>query len=166
MNFEPSDYFRASLERIKQSRDYYRRDSKENLSTNHHPLAFYACGLSVECMLRAFITLNTKEFDGRHDLDLLLNQSGLLNLNPLPSLGDAELIRLKIEIGGAVGKVNRLWSNNLRYASEARLRSYLHESGLDRGIKGDALKENLRQLLEASSRIIDRGAELWNALRN
>jgi hypothetical protein len=166
MNIEPGDYYWAALERFKQSQDFYRRDSKEILSTNHHSLAFYTCGVAVECMLRAFITLKTKEFEGRHDLDLLLVQSGLLDLNPPSTLGDDELTRMKIEIGGAVGKVNRLWSNNLRYASESRLRTYLHELGLDRGIKGDALKENLRQLLEASSRIIDRGAELWKAIRN
>ena len=165
MNFEPVDYFRAAIERIKQSRDYYRKDGKEDLSTNHHPLAFYTCGVAVECMLRAFITRKTREFDGRHDLGLLLKQSGLLDLNQISALDDDDLSRLKKELGGAVSKVNRFWNNSLRYASEARLRSYLHELGLDRGIKGDVLKENLRQLLESSTRIIDRGVILWEAMK-
>ena len=164
MNFEPSDYYRASLERIKQSRDFYRKDSKKDPSINHHPLAFYTCGVAVGCMLRAFITLKSKEFDGRHDLNLLLIQSGLLDLKPNSKLGDDELFRLKKEFGGAVGRVNRLWNNSLRYASEARLRTYSRELGFDRGFKGDPLKENLRQLLESSSRVIDRGVLLWEAM--
>jgi hypothetical protein len=165
LDFEPDDYYRAALERIKQSRDFYRRDSKEDLATNHHPLAFYTCGVAIECMLRAFITLRTKEFDGRHDLFILLIQSGLLENDRASQLDDEELEQLKKELSGDVNKVNRLWNNSLRYASESRIRSHLHELGLDRGIKGDALKENLRRLLESSSRIIDRGVLLWEATK-
>ncbi len=101
---------------------------------------------------------------------LLFEQSGILDLNraskQISEFSDDDLRRFKRELGGAVGRVNRLWSNNYRYASEGRLRSHLHDMGLDRGIKGDYLKENLRQLLEASKRIIDRGILLWEALMN
>jgi hypothetical protein len=161
VDFEPSDYYRAARERIKQAQDLYRQDSKDERSTNHHPLAFYTCGVAVECMLRAFITRRTREFDGRHDLEILLGQSGLLSLDKAARLDDADLDRLKIELGGAVNKVNRLWNNSLRYASENRLRAYLHELKFDQKIKGDSLKEGLRQLLEASSRVIDRGVMVW-----
>ena len=161
LNFEPRDYYRASRERIKQAQDLYRQDSKDERSTNHHPLAFYTCGVAVECMLRAFITRRTREFDGRHDLEILLGQSGLLSLDRMARLEDAELARLKRELGGAVNTVNRLWNNSLRYASEDRLRSYLHELKFDQGIKGDSVKEGLRRLLEASSRVVDRGVILW-----
>jgi hypothetical protein len=161
MEFLPRDYFAASLERIKQARDLYRQDSKDERTTYHHPIAYYICGVAVECMLRAFIMRRTREFDGRHDLILLLDQSGLLNIQDAPNLSAEELIRLKSDFGGTVGKVNRLWNNSLRYASEARLRAHLHEMGFDRGIKGDPLKEILRQLLESASRTIDKGALLW-----
>jgi HEPN domain-containing protein len=161
MLFEPNDYYQASLERLQQARDYYHRDTRLELTTNHHPLAFYLCGVAVECMLRAFITLRTKEFDGRHDLEILLNESELLDQPSVPGLDQENLERLKKELGGAVGFLNRLWNNSLRYASEARIRSSLHERGFDRKIKGDPLKENLRKLLESSSRIIDRGVILW-----
>ncbi len=161
MNFESRDYYRASLERIKQAQDLYRQDSRDKRSTNHHPLAYYSCGVAVECMLRAFITRRTKEFDGRHDLQILLDQSGLLTIRGTAGLDDDEFDRLKRELGGSIGTVNRLWNNSVRYASEGRLRSHLHEMGLAHGIKGDVLKENLRKLLEASTRIIERGVTLW-----
>jgi hypothetical protein len=163
MQFKPTDYYEASLERIQQARDYYDRGQNPDLTTNPHPLAFYHCGVAVECMLRAFITLQNKEFDGRHDLMLLLNESGLLDIDRVPGLEDVSLKRLKAEFGGAVQSVNRLWNNSLRYASVSRIRSYLHEMGFDRGIKGDALKENLRRLLESSTRIIDRGVMVWES---
>lgn len=166
MNFEPGDYYRAALERITQARDLYRQDSRDARSTNHHPIAYYTCGVAVECMLRGFITRRTREFDGRHDLSLLLIQSGLLEVPWAPRLDEEKLERMKKELGGAVGKVNRLWNNSLRYASEARPRSHPHESGFDRNIAGDPLKENLRQLLEAASRTIDRGVTLWVATTN
>ena len=112
-------------------------------------------------MLKAFITRKSKSFDGRHDLMLLLDESGLLQSNHPAGLDDRSFELLKREFGGAIQTVNRLWNNSLRYASETRMRSYLHDMGFDRGIKGDALKENLRRLLEASSRIIDKGVILW-----
>ena len=114
-------------------------------------------------MLRAFINRRTREFDGRHDRQLLLDQSGLLEIRGTAGLDEDDLGRLKRELGGAVGMVNRLWNNSLRYASANRLRSHLHEMGFDRGIKGDALKEVLRRLLEGSSRIIDQGVTIWEA---
>jgi hypothetical protein len=163
MDFKPDDYYQAALERVKQARDVYFQDSKMDLTTNHHPLAYYHCGVAVECMLRAFITLRTKEFDGRHDLILLLEDSGLLGLDHVPGLDQESLDHLKRELGGAVQVVHRLWNNSLRYASQSRFRSYLHEMSFDRGIKGDPLKENLRRLLEASTRVIDRGVILWEA---
>ena len=163
MDFKPNDYYQAAWERIKQAQDVYRRDTKLEFRASHHPIAYYHCGVAVECMLRAFITLKTKEFDGRHDLVLLLNESGLLGLNRVQGLDDKSLGRLRIELGGAVQSINRLWNNSLRYASEARIRSYLHELGLDRRIKGDPLKENLRRLLESSIKVIDRGVMLWES---
>jgi HEPN domain-containing protein len=163
VDFKPNDYYQAARERIKQARDVYRQDFKREFTANHHPVAYYHCGVAVECMLRAFITLRTKDFDGRHDLMVLLDESGLLGLNRVRGLDERSLIRMKIELGSAVQSVNRLWINSLRYASEARIRSYLHELGLDRGIKGDPLKENLRRLLESSTKVIDRGVMLWES---
>ena len=163
MDFRPNDYYQASLERIKQVRDIYQKGAIQEFAANHHPLAYYHCGVAIECMLRAFITLKAKEFDGRHDLVVLLDESGLLDLDRVPGLDDERLRALKSELAGAVQLAHRLWSNSLRYASESRLRSYLRDRKFDRGIKGDPLKENLRRLLEASTRIIDRGVMLWES---
>ena len=156
-----NDYYQAAFKRIRQARDVYPQDSSLAFSMNHHPLAYYHSGVAVECLLRAFITLRTKEFNGRHDLILLLDESALLNLESHPGLDSESQEKLKRELGGAVQLVNRLWNNSLRYASEARIRAHLHEMGFDWGIKGEPLKENLCRLLEASGRIIERGVLLW-----
>jgi HEPN domain-containing protein len=163
MIFEPRHYYRAALERIEQARELYRQDHR----VNHHTLAFYAAGLAVECMLRAFLTRHSREFEGRHDLIKLFEESGILDLDPsspgLSKLSDEELESIKKDLGVAVARVNRLWRNNVRFASGSYLKSYLHELGLDRGIKGDVVKENLRRLLEACNLILNRGVILWEA---
>jgi hypothetical protein len=170
VEIDPIDYYRAAIERLEQAQNLYRRDSTGERTVNHHALAYYTAGVAVECLLRAFITRRTREFEGRHNLDLLFQQSGLLGFDPgstrLAHLSDAEVQAIKRDLGGAVGRVNRVWNNALRYASEERLRSHLYGLGLHQGIKGDILKENLRRLLEAARRIIDRGIILWEALPN
>ena len=139
MQFEPRQYDRAALERIRQANDLYRRESL----VNHHTVAFYVAGLAVECMLRAFLTRKSREFDGRHDLNVLFTSSGIIDFNPvvgeLTELSDELLVAFKKELGSAIATVNRSWGNNLRYASESRLRSHFHDQSLERGIKGDAL---------------------------
>lgn len=147
--------------------DLYRQDTKDERSVNHHGLALYVAGVAVECMLRAFLTRRTREFDSRHDLKGLLLESGILDLDaasvPLARLSEEELASIKKELGSAVSRVYRVWRNGFRYAPETRLRSHLHEMDLDRGIKGDVLKENLRRVLEASNIIVMRGSVLWEA---
>ena len=91
MNFEPERLTAGlSLGRIKQSRDLYRGTARSNFLTNHSLLsAFYDLRSGGEWMLRRSSPLKTMDFDGRHDLDPLLVQSGLLDLNPPRSaLGD------------------------------------------------------------------------------
>jgi HEPN domain-containing protein len=163
MNYEARDYYRAALERIKQTRDLYRKERQ----VNHHSLAFYAAGLAVECMLRAFVTLKSKEFESRHDLEALFQESGILGMNHqdpgLAKLPEVRLESIKKELGAAVSRVNRLWRNSLRFSSETHVKSHLHELGADRGIKGDVLKENLRRLIGSCDIIIQRGTVLWES---
>jgi hypothetical protein len=56
-----------------------------------------------------------------------------------------------------------LWHNNLRFASEDRLKVYLKRIGRSQGIKGDFAKKNAYDLLEAAQRIVDRGVFLWTS---
>jgi hypothetical protein len=167
MEIGAAEYYEAGLERFKQARDLYRQDSKDDRSVNHHALAYYAAGLAVECLLRAFTTRVSREFEGRHNLERLFQQSGILDLDAsslqLSRFSAGELGEAKRDFGGAVGHVNRVWNNTFRYASSARIRSHLVELGLHHGIKGDILKENLRRLLDSTQRIFDRGIRIWEA---
>lgn len=47
-----------------------------------YALAMYAAGLAVECILRAFKMRRTNVFDDRHDLLLLFQASGMLDVDP------------------------------------------------------------------------------------
>ena len=71
---------------------------------------------------------------------------------------DAHLHALRV----VVNDIYRLWSNGYRYASEERLRSHLKQiTGFQR-IRGDYLKEQARQFLNAAQAFIDKGALLWH----
>ena len=56
-----------------------------------------------------------------------------------------------------MSEVVALWHNNLRFASEASLRAFLRSEGRLQGIKGNALKKNSADLLNAAQMIIDKG---------
>lgn len=165
MNFEPKDYYRAALERMEQARSLFRRGL--DLPVNMHPLAMGAAGVAVECLLRAFITRRNREFDGRHDLTRLYEQSGLWNLEPdvakRRGLPEIQLTRYKREVDAAINTVHRLWQNNFRYADERRLRSHLHTIDSTWRGRGDILAEKLRDILNAAGKIIERGTVLWES---
>ena len=63
----------------------------------------------------------------------------------------------------ALNDVVFLWHNNLRFASESTLKAYLLSINRVRGVKGDPLKKNALDLLEASQKVIDRGVTLWTS---
>jgi hypothetical protein len=63
----------------------------------------------------------------------------------------------------AIQEVILLWHNNLRFASEASLRAFLNNIGRLQGIKGDPLKKNAMDLLNAAQTVIDRGETLWTS---
>ena len=56
-----------------------------------------------------------------------------------------------------------LWHNNLRFACEASLKSFLNKLGRLQGVKGDPLKKNALDLLNASQTVMDRGVTLWTS---
>jgi HEPN domain-containing protein len=163
VRFDSRDYYRASHERIRQAWTLYNRFDGDD--ANLHPLALYTAGVAVECMLRAFITRRSREFDSRHDLRDLFIESGILDIKPdskaYARMGELELQRLKQQLGSAVGYLSRVWNNAYRYASESQLRSHLFELRLAEEIKGDPLIEILWRMLHASQLIIDRETVLW-----
>jgi HEPN domain-containing protein len=113
----------------------------------------YFAGLAVECVLRAFAWGISAEFEGRHDLSRLVSATTLAAL-----IGQKHYRQMSI----ALGEVWSRWKNNYRYLAEKRLRNEYKRLQLDRGIKGDFLKENSRMILENALMIVNKGVYQWN----
>jgi hypothetical protein len=160
MEFRDKEYYRASLERMQQARLLYNSGSA-------FALAIYGGGLAVECLLRAFRWREDRSFEGRHDLNELLTASRILRVDEdrMRRRGnDEESIRkASIAFRADLNGVVALWHNNLRFASETRLKAYLTQLKKVQGIKGDPLKKNAADLVNSAQRIIDRGVVLWNS---
>src|SRR5262245_25738971 len=75
MDFSSDHYYEAAGERIAQSRELYK-------NAGSYALTMYVSGVAIESMLRAYMLKKKKEFDSRHDLKLLLDESGILQLDP------------------------------------------------------------------------------------
>jgi len=147
MKFESEAYFRASREHLEFARALY--DSNESQS---YVIMHYVSGLAVECILRAYLTRMQSEFEGRHDLYQLAKEARFIGLFPLSRRED--YLRDFTEIV-------RRWQNNHRYCTEQKLRSFLKAAKLDRGIKGDFLKENCRRMINAASRLVEIAEIKW-----
>ena len=79
MQFRADEYYRASLERMRQANHLYSEGQS-------FALAMYCGGLAVECLLRAFRFAEDDSFEGRHDLIALLRASRFLRVNEVYSL--------------------------------------------------------------------------------
>jgi len=64
-------------------------------------------------------------------------------------------------IAEATGVIFTRWKNDIRYASEKRLRRHFKRLKLDHGIRGDFLKENCRLALHAAQKIVALGNQRW-----
>ena len=160
MQFRAEQYYRASLERMDQAWKIYHYGMA-------YALAMYCGGLAVECLLRAFRWTQDPSFEGRHDLSELLKSSRLLRFDEeyLRQRGasDQRILDFALEIKGSMNEVITLWHNNLRFASEERLKTFLIGIQRHKGVKGDPLKKNALDLLEAAQTVINRGTILWKS---
>lgn len=159
MQFTAEHYYRAARERSVEASVLHDRQ--------HFGLSMYVAGLSVECLLRAFLSRKSPAFDSRHDLKILFRESGILRLHEdrLERRGLAwEQIQATVEeFRAAHDVVVRLWRNDFRFAAQAHIRGWLNQMGAYHGIKGDVLKVNARYLLTASRTIVDTGVFLWTS---
>ena len=114
--------------------------------------AIYFAGVSIECLLRAFITREDPHFDQRHHLQAMYKKSQL-----------EEFIRPsdRRQVGAWLGEVWVRWKNNYRFASDDRLRSELKHLGHRVGIKGGFLKENSRIVVESAYQQWTLGERRW-----
>ena len=159
MIFTAEEYYEAATERIRQA-------SETHEAGKRYALAMYCSGLAVECMLRAIRWQKDSSFEGRHDLSELFRASGFHEIHEgrawKKRRSEEEITRSATGIREAMIVVSTLGNNNLRYASEASLRAYLRRNGRLRGIRGDALKKNSSDLLNAAQVLVREGTELWN----
>lgn len=120
-------------------------------------LASYIAGLSVECMLRAYAHRVSNTFNEKHNLEVWLKKSRFDAVVPHDRQND---------ISAALGLIVSQWSNSQRYYSVELLRSEWHSAELDRGIKGDPVKELTQRLVDAALEIVTLGEEQWkNSLK-
>ena len=145
MRINSDQYMDASLERIETARRLF--EARDYVS------AIYLAGLAVECMLRAYRTREEAEFDSRHDLQDLFKKSTILEFVPQGATR---------EFGEHFGQVWSRWKNDYRFASKERLKVQFKRLKLDRGIKGDYLKENCRIVIDSAFAIITVGGQHWN----
>ncbi|MEX2120404.1 MAG: hypothetical protein WD847_12480 [Pirellulales bacterium] len=162
MKFRAEEYYQASLERMKQAQRLY-QDGRS------FSLAMYCGGLSVECLLRAFRWTEDETFEGRHDLSELFKASRLLKIDDdymrLKGTPEEEIRESALNLHAAMNEVSVLWHNNLRFASEASLKAFLKRIGRLKGLKGDPLKKNTLDLIDAAQIIVNRGIALWTSKR-
>ena len=144
MKFTAEAYHEVSLEHIDSAR--------ELLDQKQYALANYIAGVAVECILRADSFRLDTSFDCRHDLRLWYDAAKFDNIVPADR---RELISL------SEGIVYTHWSNSQRYCSINFLRAYFKLAGLDRGIRGEFVKELTRKTVEAAFEIVTLGDRQW-----
>lgn len=146
MHFRAEHYLDTARERVFSAVRLY--------EISRYSVAIYLSGVAVECLLRAYILRETKEFESRHDLTDLMRKSSIADFIPPQQTR---------EFGVYLTTVWRRWKNNYRYASISRLSSEFRDIGLFSGIKGDPLKENARVTILATEKIISAGVLAWNS---
>lgn len=144
MRIEADDYFDAARERLSEANILY--------EMARYSLALYVAGVAVESLLRAYIFRLEPKLVTAHDLELLLEAS---NLHRLAAPAERQ------QIFTAIVKLYQRWKNDLRYSSNNRLRRHLKQQKMNRGIRGDFLKENCRIAIEQATIILKTGVAKW-----
>jgi HEPN domain-containing protein len=145
MRIEATDYVETAQERLNNANLLY--------EATQYSFALYAAGVAVESLLRAYVARLDPILEAAHDLPLLLRAS---KLQHRVTANERRLIY------DSVNALARRWKNDLRYASNHRLRRRLKKRKLDRGIRGDFLKENCRIAITMAAIILRIGVEKWN----
>jgi len=147
MRIEAADYVDAAQERLSNAKLLY--------EAAQYAFALYATGVAVESLLRAYIVQVAPILAARHNLLLLLDKS---KLRQIATSTESQTVYQ------SVNELSGLWKNDLRYASNIRLRRRLKKNKLDRGIRGDFLKENCRIAIDLATTILRIGVAKWKPL--
>lgn len=147
----PEVLYEASPERIEAAEDMRK--------SNYWAISMYLSGLSVECILQAHAMRAGSAHDAHHDLDAWLSRCSIRLQDTIRDLA-----------GESWGRVRIIWTNKIRYMSEAGLLGYLRRKGsyVYGGIRGGGdsiIKVNAERLQRAAETVHGKGAILWNSVR-
>lgn len=121
-------------------------------SNGDYGLTIYVSGLAAECLFRAFRSRRGMPFRSDHPLISLAQEAGFPELAPANH---------RERFDAALTDVVLRWRNSHRYRSNEAMRRYLKSSKLDRGIKGDFVKENARLISSSTIELINLGVSRW-----
>jgi HEPN domain-containing protein len=144
MKLDGDQYIDAAPERANAAQTLYH--------DRRYTEAVYLAGVAVECVLRAYAQDGGEAFDARHDLRQLFKAATLERF-----IGANQ----RKAVSAALGEVWTRWKNNYRYAPEGRMRKEVKRLGLEQGIKGDALKETARVVIENALVVVNKGKYQW-----
>ncbi len=146
MDFTVESYHSAALEHLQGAQELH--------AEGRYFLSHYFAGVSVECLLRAYLLRVGPEFDSRHDLYQLARSSGFFNLIPYD---------LQQTYNGKFTTLNLRWRSNHRHATEEQWRDYLSSLKADFNLKGEQAKNNSRTALNIAYDIVSLGDKRWRA---
>jgi hypothetical protein len=139
-------YLEAAQERIEEAKRLH--------EDRYYGYSHYTSGLAVECVFRAYAVRNGAPFEGRHDL---IKWFELARFDNLVAQSRHE------KVSAAYGVVTTQWNSAHRYYSVDYLGAYFRNARLDRGIKGDPLKELSRRILESAVELVTEGKLRWTS---
>jgi len=120
-------------------------------------LAIYTAGVAVEALFRAYRTRIDPSFSSRHNLTELAKECRFAEHVPG---------RLFDEYTANLATVALRWNNAHRYRSGSVMLRYLNRNGLFKGIRGDVLKENARQVINSATDLVNLGVRRWKNSSN
>jgi len=144
MRIEAADYVDSAQERLNNAKLLY--------EAAQYSFALYAAGVAVESLFRAYIIRMDPILEAAHNLSQLFDASKI-DLIVTPAENE--------QISQFVGLLTKRWTNDLRYTSNNRLRRRMKKLRLDRGIRGDYLKENCRTAIDMAATILRIGVKKW-----
>jgi len=142
-NSKSNVYFLASKER-------YNDFLKLNTSDDSIVYAVYSAGLSIECLLRAFIAKKSDVFDSRHDLKKLFIES---KISQILSPKDRDKMTLAIQVAADS------WNNAIRYESIKSLKRKLGHKIANKRIKRieKSLRYNFSDFFDQTKKVHEIG---------
>jgi hypothetical protein len=120
--------------------------------SGHYAMTIYASGLAAECLFRAFRARKGLVFRSDHPLESLAREAGFPELIPAGQ---------RPEFDAALSDLIVRWRNSHRFRSNVAIRRFLKDLKLDRGIKGDFLKENARVVSSGAMELVTLGVLRW-----